>query len=338
MYKLLFFLILSTSIYSQENTPPPPPEEIEKELQSAKDEFERAQKLFNPWYSGPLLTGSGNTFSPGKYGIQPYLYVTDNYARFNENGNSSSISNLLVVNPLLSVTTGITKSVEIATDFSWFYKDQSDTSATGFSDVGVRIGLGLAKETLTTPAVKVNIKEIFPSGRYESLDPTKNGLDATGGGSYKTLVGLAASKIVLWSDLHPMMLRGSISVILPADVHVNGFNAYGGGFGTDGIVSPGKGLSCAFAFEYSITQHWVFANDFVYGYTTEKTFRGTPGIKADGSPATVGGPFSDNFSIAPAIEYLPTQNLNFIVGVWASLWGRNSLKFVSGVFSVYYSF
>lgn len=338
MFLRSLILILTLLCFLHAQTPPPPPEVLEKELQSAKDEFERAQKLFNPWFSGPLLTGSGNTFPPGKVGVQPYLNIIDNYALFSKSGSSRNIDDIVIINPYLSMLTGITSYLEISTDFGWSFQQQDGKQGNGFNDTGLRLGIGLSKETETLPAVKINIKEVFPTGRYQNLNPNKNGMDGTGAGTYRTLVGIAASKVILYETEHPISLRGSFTFGIPTSVKVTGFNNYGGGYGTNGTVKPGKSIAAAFAFEYSINQNWVFSNDFVYNYRNKHTFSGNPGTNKDGSSAAVGLPFSDQLSLAPAIEYNPKPDLNFIAGGWFAVWGRNSLRFAGFIASVYFSF
>jgi len=108
---------------------------------------------------------------------------------------------------------------------------------------------------------------------------------------------------------------------------------FGGGFGTDGDVSVGQTLNLGLGVEVSLTEHWVFATDFAYAYSRETTFKGNPGQEAPGMPASVGGPSSDQFSIAPAIEYNVSDRGGFIGGVWFSVTGRNSANFVGLVLS-----
>ena len=61
----------------------------------------------------------------------------------------------------------------------------------------------------------------------------------TGAGSYNTNLSFNISKVLWWVTLHPMNFRVSLNYSLPALVGVKGFNAYGGGTGTDGRVHPG---------------------------------------------------------------------------------------------------
>ena len=87
-----------------------------------------------------------------------------------------------------------------------------------------------------------------------------------------------------------------------------------------------------------MTQRWVAAMDFVYVSSNRTKFYGNPGVGSDGTAASMGGPSSDNLSLAPAIEYNWTDSLGVVTGVQWSVYGRNSFNFVSGQFSVSYTF
>jgi hypothetical protein len=87
--------------------------------------------------------------------------------------------------------------------------------------------------------------------------------------------------------------------------------------------------------EVSLTQRWVFANDIVYASSGRTKFHGHSGFLAPGIPAPVGNGYSDNLSLAPAIEYNWTPDTGVIFGTLFSVYGRNSSNFVSGVFSWY---
>ncbi len=78
--------------------------------------------------------------------------------------------------------------------------------------------------------------------------------------------------------------------------------------------------------------------DIVYTATERTKFAGNPGFTAAGTPATVGSGYSDNLSLAPAIEYNWSESAGFIGGVWFSVYGRNSLNFAQAVLSVTFSF
>ncbi len=314
------------------------PAEIQEELDEDETLFKHAQEMFNPWYAGPLITGGGSTMPAGTAGIQPYLFVTTNYGAWDRERHSIETPNLVSCNPQLNFQFGITSWLDMSILAQGFANWEKDQSSGGYGDMSVSLGIALIKESLSLPAVKLSFSESFPSGRYEHLNPHKLGLDATGSGCYKQSFGIRASKIFFWSYKHPMNLRFSYTYTVPTTIRVEGFNAYGGGRHARGTVRPGNSSALDFAFEYSFTQNWVFANDFVYTWADRTKFSGNPGTALDGTPATVGGGSNDQFSLAPAIEYNPNPNFSVVAGAWFDVYGRNTPKFASGIITVSYTF
>ncbi len=314
------------------------PQEIQAELDHAEAQFEHAKELFNPWYSGPLITGSAAMMPPGIANIQPYLFVTDIYAAFDEDRHSVDISKIINANPLFIIQTGITSWMDtiltVQGEESWQNHHQSG----GFGDTTLQLGLKILKQGLWIPAMKIYINETFPTGRYENFSADKAAVSTTGSGAYTTSFSLNASKILFWDTLHPTSFRLSLNYYISTSVHVHGLNAYGGGFGTKGTIHPGNTFKLSFGTEMSLTQRWVLANDLVYQATSRTTFSGNPGVDAKGDLAPIGNGFSDSLSLAPAIEYNFSPNLGILAGVWFTVYGRNSSNFVSGVFTVTYTY
>lgn len=309
-------------------------EKVQKEIDKAWHDFEIAQKMFIPYYTGPLITSSANCVPMGHINIQPYLFFTTNYAQFNSHRKSVNVPNTYILNPQFVFQVGTAPWMDVTVIPQWIWKWQEDHHSNGFGDIPLLLGFQLAKQTPYIPAIRLVIGELFPTGKYQHLSSKKGGLDATGGGAYTTTISLILNKILWWIPLHPISLRlaGNVTV---ADhrVHVHDFNAYGGGFDTDGKIKVGNTYSGDIGIEVSLTQRWVFATDIVYTYSNKDSFRGDEGTLADGSSASVGAPSSDNFSLAPAIEYNVSDTGGFIGGVWFSVTGRNSANFASLVLS-----
>ena len=331
-------LLTASFLYGQEDVEPIPHEVIERQLASAEAEFKKAKEMFNPWYTGPLLTPSSNVVPAGSYNIQPYLFVTDNYAKFDEHGKAHSIPDLLSIKGLVVFQFGILSWMNGVFTPQFIRNSQSGHCAARFGDTSLGLNMQLYKETTYYPGVLFGISESFPSGKYQKLNPKKGGIDGVGAGAFLTTFSLTVGKVIWWwFPKHPMRFRFSLNYTVPSRVEVHDFNTYGGGFGTKGKVHPGGTFAGDIGYEFSFDQHWVFALDAVYTYTSKTTFSGRLGESAPGVPNAVGGPFNDNLSFAPAIEYNVNANFGFIAGVWFSPWGRNSTKFVSGVFSFEYT-
>jgi hypothetical protein len=120
-----------------------------------------------------------------------------------------------------------------------------------------------------------------------------------------------------------MRFRLCFAYRYPSLVHIEDFYSYGGGFNTSGKVRPPKIFRTFLGFEFSLTQKWVIASDFVYVRQTAASFYGNPGITREGETADNDYPSATQVSIAPAIEYNLSKNIGFIVGGWFSVYGRN---------------
>ncbi len=336
MNKSFFIFSLSiSSLFSLETTEPlKSPEEIQLEINQAENDFKIAEAMFNPWYTGPLIASSASTVPPGQIMLQPYLYLTTNYAQFNEHRKSINTPNTFIMIPLLAFETGITNWMDITIVPQGFFRWESGKFGDGFGDFPVQLGFQLYNETPYIPKMRLVVGTLFPTGKYQHLNAHKLGLDATGQGAYQTILGLNISKVLWWFKLHPIATRLATSYTIPDHrVSVKGFNAFGGGYHTNGNVKIGSTLTLDLGVEVSITQRWVFATDVVYTTSSKTTFSGNPGITSDGLPASNGSPSSDQFSLAPAIEYNLNENAGFIGGVWFTVTGRNSANFVSVLLS-----
>jgi hypothetical protein len=92
-------------------------------------------------------------------------------------------------------------------------------------------------------------------------------------------------------------------------------------------------LTVLFGFEISLSQRWAIANDIQYVHTNKTRFKGRKGATR-GVANRVGRPSSEQWSLAPAIEYNWSDDYGVIAGVWFTFAGRNTIEFTSGVIAV----
>lgn len=314
------------------------PQQIQAELDDAQAQFDRAVKLFNPWYTGPLITPSASMMPPGVVNFQPYLNVQTNYAQFNEDRRSVDTPKTVQLQSQNIFQTGLTDWMDCLFVFQGQENWLQDKNGGGYGDTQMGLGWQILSQGLYRPKIKVTIKETFPTGRYKRLSPTGLGLDGVGAGTYATQFCLAFGKLFLWDTLHPINTRLFFGYTVNTTVHVAGLNAYGGGTGAIGKVRPGNSFSTDLGIEWSASQAWVLALDIVYSCANRTKFHGNPGVTAAGLPAAVGSGSNDNLSLAPAFEYNWNSNLGVVCGAWFSVYGRNSTNFATGQFSVCWTF
>jgi hypothetical protein len=114
----------------------------------------------------------------------------------------------------------------------------------------------------------------------------------------------------------------------PSSVHVKGFSLYGGDAHANGSVLPGQQFFANLGLEYSLTTHWILGLDVHYMHQNT----------SHSNHPTIHLPSSEEFSLAPCIEYNPNIHFSLEAGAWFSIAGRNSLAFTVGVLTVAWLF
>jgi len=299
-----------------------------------------AQRAYEPWYTGPLIASSGSNLDKGLVNIQPYLYFRNTFGEYNKAWGHHSTPSTFTFKAEIDFQAGISRWLDFTFVAQSFYKKKEKKETFAVGDIGAKFGIQLLREKDFTaiPYIRLTIQEVFPTGRYNNLDPNKHVIESTGSGSFETVFNFIVMKTVYWFENHPISFRLNASYTYSTDVTVKNFNTYGGGFGTRGTVSPGDVYAGIFAFEYSLNQKWVLAMDTVYVYAKKTTFRGTPGVDFNGTTASSAQSSSNQTSLAPAIEYNVNANFGVLAGVHFSIRGNNSTKFKSAIISATYTF
>lgn len=316
-------------------------------LHATGSDISRKDLPFQPWYTGPIIASTAINVSPGMFNMQPYVYLQNTYAEYNHAGHQRKIQgNEGLLQFFNLAKAGITKFLDITMTNNLYYNKSGGESSWNYGDMSVRLGFQLLKghPKWYIPDMRLVVSESFPSGSYQKLNPNKNGTDGVGSGAYDSQISLNMQFYVyqfkIWptAGYHPTRFRFSFSYAIPSNVSVEGFNVYGGGFGTSGTVSPGNTFNFVGAFEYSLTQRWVIASDLQITDVQKATFKGNAGSNLGGGGASMGSPSSDSITITPSIEYNINDNFGFIGGVWLPIWGRNSSVFINYVLSFTYTF
>lgn len=286
-----------------------------------------------PWFTGPLLSSSGNNIPQGKLNIEPYVFATYSSSSYNKDWKrvdapfSSWNINLLAI-----LQVGMTTWLDFTLTPSWFFSLANGATSFNLGDCTAAFGFQLYKQKKNgwIPSFRLLLAETFPIGRFENLDPEQFGTDLAGAGSYNTRAALALTwRLHLW-DIHWTTIRMGAAYGASSKIKTHGYSAYGGAFDTNGWVYPGCQAQAFFGFEVNMTQRWVFAYDFLANFNTAIKFKGFPGFdELTGLPANLTKGSAAQFSMAPALEYNWNQNLGLISGVWFTFAGRNSLAFIS---------
>jgi hypothetical protein len=294
-----------------------------------------AQEPYEPLYAGTLLQFYGENIPPGHISVEPYVYALRQYGTYNSHWNVNHAPKITSQQWFVFLETGITPFV----DFNLILPAES-TEVHGrnsflFSDVEAYFGFQLArsKKGAWLPDVRLLIGESFPTGNYQNLNPKKQGADISGSGAYETTVIFVADKTYYWLPNHPIALNLNLYYTWLTKVKVHGFNAYGGNADTDGVVNPGNQFEMNLASEFSLTRNWVVGLDLHYIHADRSLFHGNPGIGL-----MPGLPSSEQWSLAPCLEYNFSETFNVSWGAWFSVLGRNAPAFAGGIATVFMYF
>ena len=235
----------------------------------------------------------------------------------------------------------MTSWLDITVNPTLYYNYVDHEAKWAFGDFPVALDVQLYKPDSPLdwiPAVKLSLKETFPTGKYDHLNPKKQKTDAGGSGSFQTSMGLVFGKLWHFGGIYFMGTRLLFLYVLPAPVHLKNFNIFGGGEGTDARFFPSQSFDVDLGIEITLAQHWAFACDFIGSFAGKSHFSGNPGTNPEnGLPAPLGSPgFAAEFSLAPALEYNWNANLGVIGGAWFSFAGRDSSYFRSAIIAINY--
>lgn len=285
-------------------------------------------KIQPPWFTGPLLAPSGLTVPQGHFNIEPYLYITANTGKYDDDWHRIKTKSFWNNSFQVPVQIGITPQFDCLFSPTLFYNYTEGAAQWAVGDLPIGIDIQLYRHNRLLSewgtGLLLRIEEVLPIGKYNNLNPKKHLTDAGGGGTWQTNVTLVWGNLFPLGGLYFVTWRSALQYTFSTPVQVHNLNVYGGGKGTRGKVYPGQSLQFDTAIEFTLSKNWAFAMDIVGSWTEKNRFEGKTSIK-NSAPASI------QFSLAPAIEYNWSSELGLIAGCWFSVAGRNSTQFISAV-------
>ena len=294
---------------------------------------------YTSWFTGPLLSPTPINMPPDQPAIEPSVIAGSTYGSYDANWTFRSSENMSFINPSVDFQFGFTERIGMEIFAPFISNFKQGASSTRFQDIPVLLGFQIANDIKGewTPDIRIDLQEIFPAGSYQRASPEKLGTDLTGFGSYQTGPVLIVHKM-FYPRGHSLALKASAGYLFPSNVHVEGINTYGGASDTFGTVHPGQTLAMFFSLEHSLTQKLGWGFDAMYVRQAESTFSGHPGIAEGGEKALMGLPLSNQFSLAPFVEWTFSAQAGILGGAWCTVGGQNADAFATGYFAFLYIF
>lgn len=146
-----------------------------------------------PWFTGPILAPAGHTVANGHTNVEIYGLDVFAYGQYNSSGkiiHSPAVFKSFVVNPI--ITHGFTDWLDVQLAVPYNFDATRGRSYNRLSDLTMALGFQLVEQQGSPKKadVRILLQEVFPTGKFDNLNPTLFGTDSTGLGSYQTQLGL----------------------------------------------------------------------------------------------------------------------------------------------------
>lgn len=296
--------------------------------------YSMASMAHSPWFTGPLLAPSGHTIPRGHTNVEFYGLTVFNDGQFNSSGEviKTPLYKSIIANPILSH--GFTDWLDVQMSLPYVFNSTQGRRYHRIADTAVAFGLQLLEQKQSTlkPDLRLSIQETIPTGRFDHLSPNLLGTDATGLGSYQTVIALNFQHIKEVFQTHYLRTRLSLSRLYSSPVQVHGLNSYGGALDTQGNIQSGIENDVDLAFEYTLTQNWVAVMEGYLSQGKATRFNGILTVANLGSPRiNIGNGEYHEEALAPAVEYNFNEHIGVIGGVWFPVSGKNTAAYTTYV-------
>lgn len=280
------------------------------------------------WWTGPLLAASAATMPAGHVLFEPYLYDVMSTGRLDSGGGHHAIAGEHDLGSLSYLIYSLTDRFAVGMIPRFGYNEPAgadNSSQVGIGDLTLQAQYGITSFTdgHRMPAISVVLQETLPTGRYDRLTRSTDGL---GSGVYSTALSVYSQTYLWMPNGRILRARLDLTYQVSAAAGVQDASVYGTAAGFRGRVYPGDAATVDLAAEYSLTRSWVLAMDLVYQHADSTRVAGSqpqlPGTgilmnfeQASGSSASLG--------FAPAVEYSWSSRAGVIAGVRIIPTGRN---------------
>ncbi|GAB4194516.1 MAG: hypothetical protein Tsb0015_17500 [Simkaniaceae bacterium] len=295
---------------------------------------------YNPWFTGTFLTPTPINMKPKHPAIEPSITIFWNYGTYNDNWEIETGNSSVTINPYLDFQLAFTERTGVEIQVQSFTTIRDGNSTSGFADTNVLFGYQVSNDQKNSwiPDFRLLLEVVFPTGKYDKLDPQKKFDDATGQGAFFIGPNLAFQKLFYLPN-NFFILHWALAYLYPTEAHIKNYSIYGGGKGTRGRIRPGQYFSAFIAGEYSLSQKLVLGLEanFFYQLSTSE-FKGKRGFQKDKKPASVGIGASSQLMLLPEIQYNFDSHSGIIAGGWFSVLGRNTTAYAAGFLAYLYVF
>jgi hypothetical protein len=288
------------------------------------DDTTSRQSLESAWWTGPILAPSAATLPQGHFLVEPYLYDSISYARYDADGDRHDTADTHFLGSQTYVLYGLIDTLSIGVIPRFGFRDASagrDSSGVRVGDLSVQAQYRLTQFNGAVPTTSIVLQATVPTGKHDELGERTS--DAMGAGAYSVMVGLYSQHFFWMPSGRILRTRFNVTQTFVDNAELNDVSVYGTGHGFRGRAKPGDSFVAIVAAEYSLTSNWVLAMDMQYQRDARTEVTGTVPLGDLQPDLRFVLPSRRSISVAPAIEYNFNSQVGVIVGAICSLSGRN---------------
>ncbi|WP_162875526.1 transporter [Sphingomonas crusticola] len=283
------------------------------------------------WLTGSLFSNTAATLPKGHILIEPYLYDSITTGSFSAAGSRSAQPVQHGVRQLTLILYGLTDRLTLGALPQFGYNDTSALSGrsrVGFGDLPLRVQYKINDFTAGRfmPTVSVAFDLILPTGAYQNLGSFAP--NALGTGAHTARLATYLQRNFPIPGIRTLRARLNISYSISSRPSVAGRSSYATPPRFRGQARLGDAFSLLAATEFSLTQNWAVALDYIYARAGKTVISGDAATRTGAPEGYVSYrrifPRSESFELAPAVEYNLSSRVGLIAGASISLWGRNS--------------
>ncbi|QCE32688.1 hypothetical protein FAI41_03330 [Acetobacteraceae bacterium] len=299
-------------------------------------------------WTGSLLSPSPS-FPGGMWSLEPYLVATvptgtyDSQGNLHQHGPDQSQFDSLTSSWFFKGAPTDHLSVDITPSFTYAWTPQSGPSAPKNSHVefnDLPFDLEYRFTDTYSPSISVVFGASAPSGNYNNLERASDGV---GAGVWKLRYGFNGQFVEPFFKQAMRVRWWAVARTPLGDASLKNITSYGTSEGFQGSAHPGSTGEEGLAFEFGITQRWLFALDLYEDWGSTTNIKGVYSNGNNGCTQSGGCSFSQDtgwstaWGAAPALEYAPNGNLGLIAGVQVTAAGHNTSRTLTPQLAVFYT-
>ncbi|NID14800.1 transporter [Luteibacter yeojuensis] len=281
-------------------------------------------------FTGPLVTPAVNTMPAGMLNVEPYLIHTNTRGYYDNSGDrresKPTVRQWQIALPVAYALTD-THTVQVILNAARTSLDGQHSDGLRMGDTTVRFQQRLRAPNAdgTGLVLALAAAQRLPTGRYHQLDT--NPLNGTGNGAMRTTLSLGGQQLYWLDDGHAIRWRSQIAWSpSPGRIRVRDSSVYGTDAGFRGHARLGQAWNATVAAEYVLNPRWVLVGEAIWNRASAVHVAGGD---AGGSRIARRIAPSQEFSLAPAVEYNITPGTGLIAGVQFTVAGRNTADYVA---------